>query len=184
MDKNLFVDPVNKMYCYKTTKIDLDTAEAEFQARFNKTNIINKKTVYDRKESRIAGILGEIVFKNLYPAATKSKDLTYDFDYDGLKIDVKCKYRKVRPVDDFQASFFMYQANKGFNADVYYFMSTIRSFGYVWLCGTISKNNIMNNSNKEIWKAGQIDEANGMVFKEDTICLKYRYLDKVVIPSN
>ena len=177
----LSIDPYNKMPRYKTVPRDLEDAELEFRKRFPDSNLVNTKTVYDRKHSRIAGILGEIVFKKIYPKAVQSNDLTYDFDLQGNKTDVKCKYRTVVPRLEYEASFFLYQAGEKFNADLYYFMSTVPSFEYVWLCGYASKKEILEHPHTEIWKQGEIDENNGMTFREDTICLKYKYLNPVEI---
>lgn len=173
----ILLDTNNNMLCYEVTADDIAEAEKEFHARFEKSNMMNHRTVYDRKDSRLAGILGEIVFKKIYPDAQKSlKDITYDFSLGELKIDVKCKFRKVAPSPEFQSSFFMYQMSDKFKANTYYFMSTTPSFKYVWLCGYISKRDFLNHPNKEVWKAGQADPSNGMSFREDTLCLKYKYL--------
>lgn len=177
----LSIDLYNNMPRYRTSPKDLQDAEWEFKERFPDNNIVNSKTVYDRKHSRIAGILGEIVFKKVYPEAIKSKDMTYDFDLQGYKVDIKCKYRTVNPKQEYEASFFLYQSDEKFKADLYYFMSTIPSFEYVWLCGSASKDEILNNPNTQIWKQGTIDESNGMSFIEDTICLKYKYLNKIEV---
>lgn len=176
---SVFYDTPIKMYCYRTSKEDLQKAEDEYQTHFSKTNILNHNTIYAKKESRMAGILGEIVFKNIYPEAEKADDITYDFKYNNHKLDVKCKYRTVKPSLNFEASFFLYQATKEFNADYYYFMSTIPSYQYVWLCGTGSKKFILEHPNREIWRAGEVDGSNGMAFKEDTLCLKYKYMNPV-----
>jgi hypothetical protein len=164
---------------YTVTTEDIKKAESEYEKSFSNTNMVNSKTIYKRKHSRIAGILGEIVYQKLYPNAVKSNDITYDFDWEDCKLDVKCKYRTVIPNLNFEASFFLYQAGERFNADWYMFMSTIPTFKYVWLCGFISKKGILENPHTEIWKQGQIDENNNMTFREDTICLKYKYLNKV-----
>jgi len=177
----LSMDITTKMPFYKTSLYDLKEAEDEFEKRFCNSNLVNSKTVYDRKRSRVAGILGEIVFKKIFPEAKESLDMTYDFDLQGYKVDVKCKYRTVKPSLEFEASFFLYQSDEKFNADLYYFMSTVPSFEWVWLCGSMSKKGILENPNTEIWKQGQIDENNGMTFREDTICLKYKYLDRIEI---
>lgn len=175
----LTLDTSNDMLRYKTVPNDLNEAENEYKSRFHSDNRMNSRTVYNRKHSRMAGILGEIVFKKMYSTATKSGDLTYDFNLEGYKVDVKCKYRTVIPRLDYEASFFLYQADEKFNADLYYFMSTIPSMEYVWLCGYMSKKGILENPHTEIWRQGEIDENNGMTFREDTICLKYKYLDRV-----
>lgn len=177
----LSIDPYNRMPRYKTTPQDLEDAEKEYNSRFSKSNLTNDKTVYNRKHSRIAGILGEIVFKKIYPEAKRSKDMTYDFDLENFKVDVKCKYRTVNPRQEYEASFFLYQSDESFNADLYYFMSTIPFFGYVWLCGKATKKEILENPNTEIWKQGEIDANNGMTFREDTICLKYKFLNQIKI---
>lgn len=182
MKNILTFDDSNRMYKYKTTPKDIAQATAEYEQSFGKSNLINNKTVYDKKESRIAGILGEVVFKVLYPEAIKSiSDMTYDFDYLGKKVDVKCKYRKVKPLPEYEASFFKYQSVSAFKADEYYFMSTIHSLEYVWMCGTISKDEMMNSPHMEIWRAGDVDKTNWMRFKEDTICLKYKYLNPIIV---
>jgi hypothetical protein len=177
---NLILDSRNNMYCYLVSDAERELAEEDYQREFSETNLMNSKTVYNRKESRIAGILGEMVFKTLYPEAVKViQDITYDFDYKNLKIDVKCKIRKVAPTYNFEASFFVYQSTGKFNADTYYFMSTTRDYQKVWICGWGSKDHILNHENMELWKAGTTDTNNGMSFKQDTICLKYKYLNKV-----
>lgn len=175
----LFNDTKNNMPCYTVTVRDLQEVSKKYNELFSDNNIINSKTIYNRKQSRIAGLLGEIVFKRIYPNALESSDMTYDFDYENYKIDVKCKYRKYPPIPDYEASFFLYQTNELFNADLYYFMSTVPNYEYVWLCGYIKKDDIINNPHKEIWKAGEIDKKNGMHFREDTLCLKYKYLNKI-----
>lgn len=177
---SLTFDNQNRMHCYLVDDGERALAEEEYQREFSETNLMNSKTVYNRKESRIAGILGEIVFKTLYPEAVKvTKDITYDFDFKNLKVDVKCKIRKVSPSYEFEASFFLYQTTGKFNADTYYFMSTTRDYQKVWLCGWGSKDLILNHERMELWKAGTVDSNNGMSFKKDTVCLKYKYLHPV-----
>ena len=112
MNKNLLtLDKTVNMPRYSVSKKDLIETEKEFCNRFPENNLINSKTVYNRKHSRIAGILGEMVFKNIYPEAQKSNDITYDFDWDGKRIDVKCKYRTVIPSLEYEASFFPHNIN-------------------------------------------------------------------------
>ena len=185
MTEKLEYDRNVGMLRYKTTPEDIRKVMDQYNAQFGKSNILNGNTIYNKKESRIAGLLGELVYKILYPEAIKSEqDITYDFDHLGRKVDVKCKYRTVKPNLNFEASFFKYQSSKSFNADEYVFMSTIPSFEYVWLCGHASKDEILNNPHAEIWRAGDTDNSNGMHFKEDTICLKYKYLNQLELKGN
>ena len=177
----LYIDKANGIPCYDVTETDMEKVNAIYDEMFPERDIINQNTVYARKHSRIAGILGEVVFENVFPEAVKSTDITYDFVLDGQKVDVKCKYRTVVPRYSYEASFFFYQSSNRFNADMYHFMSTILDFSKVWLCGYGTKDEILNNAHMELWKAGETDTNNGMKFRQDTICLKYQYLSKVVI---
>ena len=178
----LYLDKKNNIPCYNVTKKDIKKVEDIYNTMFSKTDKINEKTVYDRKHSRIVGILGEVVFENIYPKAKHSvDDITYDFDLNEEKIDVKCKYRTVIPRLYYEASFFYYQLSDGFNADVYYFMSTIPDYSKVWICGYDTKENIKNSKHMEIWRAGQTDPSNGMKFRKNTVCIKYQYLKQLEI---
>lgn len=178
MEKELLVfDTDAQMPVYTVTGEDMKRVDEIYRLEFPDNNLINSKTVYNRKRSRIAGILGEIIFQKLFPDALKSKDITYDFDWDNKKVDVKCKYRTVTPSLEYEASFFLYQTKEKFKADWYIFMSTIPSFKSVWICGFITKKDILGHPNMEIWRHGEIDKNNGMRFIEDTVCLKYKYLD-------
>ena len=171
---------------YRTGKEDIELLNSIYEKNFAETNKLNNATVYVRRESREVGILGEIVFKKMYPKASVPRDLSYDFDLPGLRVDVKCKFRAVAPKKDYMASFFEYQGSFKFNADVYYFMSATAKYDKVWLCGYISKDDILNHPHKEIWKKGETDKANGMTFRKNTICIPYMYLsllaeDKVIV---
>jgi hypothetical protein len=168
----------NGFLVYETTPYDIELAEEEFNKRFQNNLSLNQKTVYNRRESRIAGILGEIVFQKMFPDAKKSppKDITYDFILKGKKIDVKCKYRKVPPKSNFEASFFSYQGADYFDVDLYVFMSTMGNLEKVWVCGYVSKNSFLNNPLKKLWIAGEVDSRNGMKFIKDTLCLPYSEL--------
>lgn len=154
-------------------------AELEYKSRFEKSNIVNGHTVYNRKRSRLAGILGELVFAELYPDAQKSKRLGYDFIRDGKRIDVKCKCRNYPPRITDQASVFDYQDKD--QIDIYYFMSTTPQFEKVWLCGWIGKEELLNHMQLERWLPGQVDHDNGMRFRSDTIALKYQYLHPILL---
>jgi len=176
MDSRLSLG-TNGMMQYTVTDEDKEETKRIFADMYPETNLLNKHTVYAREESRMAGILGEIVFANLHPKAIKSTtDLSYDFLLNDLKIDVKCKYRKRFPLMHFQASVFLYQVGDEFNANFYYFMSTIPTLEHVWLCGGIYKDEMKTHTKSETWRSGETDSSNGMTFRKDTLCLNYSYL--------
>lgn len=175
---NLSVDKYG-FIIYHTTKDEIFYAKDIFAKRFSSSLSLNSRTVYDRMESRLAGIVGEMVYQNLFPKAKKTpdRDIPFDFHHNELKVDVKCKYRKVDPRDDFEASFFEYQMLRSLqNVDRYVFMSTKDDFSKVWLCGYIDKSDFMNRA--KIWKKGQTDPTNGKVFHENTLSVFYSQLNK------
>ena len=181
-DDLLFLDKRNKIPCYAITEKDIEKAKKIYDKHFKSRNTINGRTVYKNRCSRMAGILAEVVFKNLYPECRRSiEDLTYDFFINNLRIDVKCKCRTVIPRIYFEASIFEYQLNPSFNANVYYFMSTTPDFQYMWICGFDTKQKIVNNENSKIWQAGTTDKSNNMFFLENTLCLAYQYLKTLTI---
>ena len=181
MEKDgFFIDATNGFLAYKTTAEDLRDMRTEFEEDFEKSNVLNSKTVYDREESRMAGILGEIAFgKWAGKNGLRKKGLLYDYIYMGKKIDVKCKFRTVKPRPDFEASFFAYQGSPHFKeVDNYAFLSTTKGFDVVWFCGWTSKESWLNNPHGVLWKAGMTDFTNGKTFHKDTYSVLYKYLNQ------
>lgn len=181
-----FKDNKTGFLCYKTDASDIQEAERIYQESFANNNSLNGKTVYARKESRIAGILGEIVFGKYMGNKAKyvgRGDVAYDFETKSesgktLKIDVKCKYRTVLPKADFEASMFNYQNSKHFDSNFYVFLSTMGNFEYVWFCALSTKEHFVNNKNAVIWRKGETDPSNHKTFHEDTISVLYKYLSQ------
>lgn len=164
---------------YETNQDQIFEAKRIFAERFSSSLFLNCKTVYDRMESRLGGIVGEIVYQALFPTAQKTpnRDIPYDFYHNGEKVDVKCKYRKVDPKDNFEASFFAYQMSGKFQTvDKYVFMSTRDHFSTVWICGYIKKREFMDRA--VLWRKGQVDPRNKKVFDEDTLSVFYSELNK------
>lgn len=181
---NFFFDNRVGYLCYVPTQGDIVKAEKLFQSSY-KNNSLNSKTVYDRKESRIAGLLGEIAFSHYYEGRCDyvgKGNVPYDFVVHGdnrhsVNVDVKCKYRRVQPKPNFEASIYNYQCGNFFkDVDYYAFLSTSGSYEKVWFCGMINKTDLLCNPNTILWKAGQVDPTNGKVFHEDTLSIFYKYL--------
>lgn len=172
------VDERNGFLVYYTTQDDVALARKIYKDKFLSSSILNSRTVYGREESRVAGILGEIVFghylKNGYNFVGGG-DVPFDFIFNDKKIDVKCKYRTVFPRKDFEASFFSYQGSSRFSqVDYYAFLSTMTDFRKFWFCGYVSKNNWINNPKGRLWKKGETDPSNKKRFDADTWNVFYR----------
>jgi hypothetical protein len=175
---NWFRDKRNGFLVYQTTDADVKKATAEFNTRFKNSNKLNSLTVYDKEESRIAGILGEIIF-GLYAGklGTRADNKPQDFIVNKKLVDVKCKFRTVIPNQNFEASDFLYQNNDYSKPIEYYaFLSTISDYKYVWFCGWATHDGWWNNPKGTLWKKGQIDETNHKVFHEDTWSVFYKDL--------
>jgi hypothetical protein len=88
-------------YRYDVPDAILNQTYQIFEDEFSNNLSVNSKTVYRKKESRIAGILGERVFQDIFQdkcTYVGDRNLPYDFIMNGYKnehVDVKCKYRNV-----------------------------------------------------------------------------------------
>lgn len=169
------------MIVVKTDSMLLADMERIYERTYPTRPALNCCTVYENEYSRKAGILGELVFAEIYSRAKKSTDRRWDFWYKGSRVDVKCKCRNVPPNKyNHEASIFEYQKRNSF-VDIYYFMSTLKSFEKVWLCGYITKKQLLAHPLLEHWKRNSIDNSNGKRFAADTLSIGYEHLYPVDI---
>ncbi len=183
---NFFMDQETGYLCYRTTQEDLEKAKALFDLDYSKTNNLNHKTVYNRTESRMAGLVGEVVFGQYYKGSCEyvaRGGNPYDYIVHtpqgvSAAFDVKCKYRKVKPKPNFEASVYNYQAKSDFfkEVDYYAFLSTSGNFEKVWFCGFISKTELVCSEKSVFWAKGSVDPTNKKVFHEDTLSTFYKNL--------
>ena len=169
------------MIVVRTDSVLLSDMERIYRNLYPIKPVLNWHTVHENEYSRKAGILGELVFAELYNGSKKSSDLRFDFWYKGNRVDVKCKYRNVPP-DRYNhaASIFEYQSGNNL-VDLYFFMSTITGFDRVWLCGYITKKQLLAHPLLEHWKKNAIDNSNGKRFGANTLSIGYQYLNPVDI---
>lgn len=180
---NFFFDEQVGYLCYTPTQQDREKAKELFNVNYRNNNL-NSKTVYNRLESRIAGLLGEIAFGHLFENSeyTGKGNCPYDFVVHtpnvSFTVDVKCKFRKCPPKPHFEASVYNYQAHGKFFGDIdyYAFLSTTEGYEKIWFCGKISKTELLCNPKTILWKKGQVDPTNNKVFHEDTLSVFYKYL--------
>lgn len=152
--------------------------ERIYQENYPDAPRLNRWTVHEQETSRKAGILGELVFAEMYPQASRAQYLSHDFDLTGYRVDVKCKYRTQRPWLDQEASVFAYQLKNNW-VDLFYFMSTEPAFYSVWLCGWISRAELLNHDKLIIWGKGDIDRSNGKRYMEKTYGIEYQYCHRI-----
>ena len=77
-----------------------------------------------------------------------------DYEYKGLKVDVKAKKCTSRPRLNYNASVVRTKFSK-FEADVYFFMRVHETLREVWLCGWSPKKSIIHKN--RLNKKGEID---------------------------
>jgi len=70
----------NGFLAYKTNQDQIFEAKRIFTERFSSSLSLNSKTVYDRMESRLAGIVGEIVYQELFPFRKNYAGIGYFYD--------------------------------------------------------------------------------------------------------
>lgn len=155
--------------------------ESEYARMYPDQPVLNAHTLVKSPENRKAGILGELVFSKLYPECQKPEDLRWDFTVSGKRVDVKCKLRNVDPdLSKHQASVYLYQTTNRM-VDLYYFMSTVPTFRVIWLCGYISRQELLSHPKRRVWNKGDVSPSNGMVYKDNTVDIDYQHIKRVDI---
>lgn len=167
----------NHFPVYEMTDADRRRMYEMYWAQYaNNQNRLNDKTVYARKNSKLAGIAGEIAFGHYAGAGCQYVGDTsrqIDFITKGGSVDVKTKLRSVAPRLDFDGSIWGYANNK---VDYYAFMSVMDDFQLVWFCGFITKSDFLTHDQRHRWMEGETDHSNGLEFAADTISLNYKHM--------
>lgn len=176
----MIIDKSTGFLVYTTTQEDIAQMNFEYERDFKESNRLNKRTVYEKKESRLAGIIGEIVFyKYTGKDGKRCKSMHYDNIFFGKTVDVKCKLRNLPPQLHFEASDFLYQNTKDNECvDFYAFLSTIPGYKYVWFCAWADHDTWWRNVRGQFWGKGKVDPSNHKEFHEDTWSVRYKDLQR------
>tara|TARA_R100000781_G_scaffold73728_1_gene46004 strand:- start:108 stop:593 length:486 start_codon:yes stop_codon:yes gene_type:complete len=122
----------------------------------------------------VVGAIGEIIVAD----SIKAKETnTYDYDLvkDGLRIDVKTKRCSTTPMPDYDCSVALHGSKQ--DCDAYVFVRILINLSTAWILGGISKADFYNKAT--LYRKGQVDPANGFVFKADCYNLSIGKLDSV-----
>lgn len=172
------IDRQNGFYVYETTSEDITLMKFLYEKDFHKRARYNSYTVYEGKEHREAGIIGEIAFQHYAgPRGVVPEGVHYGYDiiFCGDRVDVKTKLRNVIPVRKFEASNFSYQNDEEHKLTKYYaFLSTIPKYRYVWFCGWTTRDGFWKHPNGKFWKKGEVDSTNHKPFDADTWSVFYK----------
>ena len=150
---------MSRFITYKPTADDV----AEAFRRSKKLGSL--KTSFTNGKGNMTGFLGEVAFEKTFKKFTYvgDKSYTHDYEYKGLKVDVKAKKCTSKPKLNYNASVVKTNFSK-FEADIYFFMRVHESLKKVWLCGWSHKRSIIHK--KRLNKKGERD-ADGFRFKAD-----------------
>jgi hypothetical protein len=118
-------------------------------------------------DGNLVGFLGEIMSAKKLKADIKN---TYDYDLikKGKTIDVKSKRCTSQPKPHYECSVAAYNTKQ--KCDFYLFTRILNTLDIGWICGIIKKEEFFKWA--KLYKKGDIDQRNGLVFKEDTYNLE------------
>lgn len=113
----------------------------------NNNNLGNRHEFNGSKEQQFVGLVGEVIIKMLFNIKHEFKkgfDGGFDFQYKGLKIDVKTMGRNVDVKDYFVNNFVAHQLK--FNCDIYIFCSLNKLKNELTICGYLTKKELLQKS--------------------------------------
>jgi hypothetical protein len=165
---------------------------------FNPLKILITKEMFDRATERdcgqmnrnsfmkgrgnIVGFLGEELVQSLSPDFKLVDGYDYDFEFRGLKVDVKTKRQTVAfaPKPDYEASIAQESLHQKANCYIFcrvYQDPKTKEYPFGWILGAISKMRYFEMSRK--LEKGQKDGNNGFVVVNDCHNLEYRLLSPI-----
>ena len=151
---------MSRFITYKPTAEDV--AEA-----FNRSKALgNLKTSFTNGKGNMTGFLGEVAFEKTFKKFTYvgDKSYTHDYEYRGLKVDVKAKKCSSKPRLDYNASVVKTKYQQVRGRRILLREGTRRTSKRVWLCGWSPKKSIIHKN--RLNKKGERD-SDGFRFKAD-----------------
>ena len=118
-------------------------------------------------DGNLVGFLGELIVADKLKAQIEN---TYDYDLikRGKTIDVKSKRCTSQPKPHYECSVAAYNTKQ--KCDFYVFTRILDTLDIGWICGIIKKEEFFKDA--KLYKKGERDSRNGLVFKEDTYNLE------------
>ena len=124
--------------------------------------------------SHVVGAIGEIIVADII-GANESNTYDYDLVRDGERIDVKTKRCNTRTFPHYDCSVAAHGTNQ--NCDSYVFVRILTDTSRAWILGSIPKPDFYTRATK--YKRGDVDPANGFIFKADCYNLPISELSDV-----
>tara|TARA_Y100000385_G_C13097926_1_gene642567 strand:+ start:2375 stop:2908 length:534 start_codon:yes stop_codon:yes gene_type:complete len=143
----------------------------------NQHNIGNRFEFNGSKEQQFVGLIGEIMVKRLFGFNHEFKngfDGGFDFEYKGLKIDVKTMGRNVDVKDYFVNNFVAHQIK--YDCDIYIFCSLNKRKNELTICGHVGKKELLNVATL-VKKGSKRYRKDGSTFKSTTAMFEIKNTD-------
>ena len=124
--------------------------------------------------SHVVGAIGELIVADL-TGATEANTHDYDLLLEGSRVDVKTKRCNTRPFPHYDCSVAAHGSKQ--DCDSYIFVRIKIDGTRAWVLGQIDKSDFYTKATK--YKRGDIDPANGFLFKADCYNLPISELSDV-----
>ena len=124
--------------------------------------------------SNVVGAIGEIVVRD-FTGATEANSKDFDLLIGNRRVDVKTKRCNTTPSPNYDCSVSAHGTKQ--DCDSYVFVRILTDHSKAWILGEIAKSEFYKKATR--YKTGDIDPANGFVFKADCYNLAIQELDSV-----
>lgn len=124
--------------------------------------------------SNVVGAIGEILVADL-TGASESNTIHYDLVDNGKRVDVKTKRCNTKPMPNYDCSVAAHGTKQ--DCDEYVFVRILCDMSRAWILGRVDKTDFFEKATR--YSRGDVDPANGFVFKADCYNLPIRNLEPV-----
>lgn len=124
--------------------------------------------------SNVVGAIGEIIVQD-YAGGIEANNKDYDLLVGNRRVDVKTKRCNTTPSPNYDCSVAAHGSKQ--DCDSYVFVRILTDHSKAWILGEVSKDAFYKKATK--YRRGDIDPANGFVFKADCYNLAIQELETV-----
>ena len=124
--------------------------------------------------SNVVGAIGEIIVED-YTGGTEANSKDFDILVDERRVDVKTKRCNTTPSPNYDCSVAAHGTKQ--DCDSYVFVRILTDHSKAWILGEIPKSKFYKKATR--YRTGDVDPANGFVFKADCYNLAIQELDSV-----
>ena len=124
--------------------------------------------------SNVVGAIGEIVVED-YTGGTEANSKDFDLMVGNRRVDVKTKRCNTKPAPNYDCSVAAHGTKQ--DCDSYVFVRIFTDHSKAWILGEIAKPEFYKKATR--YRTGDVDPANGFVFKADCYNLAIQELDSV-----